>query len=105
MLTYQQKIEKIIGALAYDIRGSWAYNTQSRVKIMIKLCEKINKNYWIKELEQDINYIIDDGRWMRDTWSGPYGPTNRKELNDDLYFEYEDVFECLESSFINDIDD
>ncbi len=96
----EAKITTLIAGLAYDIRGSWAQNTSFRIDIMIELCQKIGKKGWAAELEANENEIIEDGRWMRDTWTGPYGCTSQKIfMCDSFYGQYLDCFEFPEFFF------
>ena len=94
------KITHIIAALASDIRGDWSARTQYRVRLMIKLCISIDKGCWASQLRGNMGDIIEDGRWMRDIWSGPYYSSSQKELDDDvLYEKYKGFFNHPEYSF------
>ena len=96
----ETKITRIIAALAYDIRCDWFDGTKSRVRLMIKLCASIDKEGWASQLRGNMGEIIEDGRWMRDVWAGPYYATNQKDLDDDvLYEKYKGYFEALEICF------
>lgn len=91
---------KIIAALADDIRGDWSQNTAYRVQLMMKLCIDIEKIEWAVQLKANMDLIIEDGRWMRDYWMGPYGATSQEEIGDDvLYEKYKDCFQHPESNF------
>jgi len=73
----------ILGLLAQDIRGSWGNGTRCRVKAMVRLCYDLGENEWANLLEYSTLEIEFDGRWMRDSWPGPY------------YVNYENM-ECKE---------
>ena len=64
--------ENMIGVLTESIRGSWN-DTWDRLNAIIKLCGKLGRQDWIDQIENNADYIRDDGRWFRDVWTGPYG--------------------------------
>jgi hypothetical protein len=83
----------MIGALAYDIRQSWANNTYQRLQIMCELCKELGEKGWRKTIKEDWNDIVWDGRYFRD-WDGPYGGTTRDNMRLSGYDDH--VFECPE---------
>lgn len=94
------KIKTLIAGLAYDIRGDWSVNTRYRVKLMIELCQKIGAKTWAEQLQANLEEIIEDGRWMRDEWIGPYGcPSQEIFMCDSFYGKYLDCFQFPEFFF------
>lgn len=67
--------QRVIGALAADIRGDWSHAVDTRIDTMIQLCQKVSEAGWIKKLKSNRGRIKQDGRWFRDSWDGPYGGT------------------------------
>lgn len=57
----------LLGAFAMDIRNDWSWGVEYRIKLMRELMNDLNVNH-----EIDVEACIDDGRWMRNHWTGGY---------------------------------
>jgi hypothetical protein len=62
----------IIAMLARDIRGSYCGKYDDRVFAIKKLCSEAGQGKWTAHIEHWQKDGLDDGRWFRDLWSGPY---------------------------------
>lgn len=86
----KNQIKNCIGLIAESIRQDW-----SDGKWVRKRCEAIEELYGMldKTCYIDQDECIEDGRWFRDCWSGPYGGDEYMYLDDDLRDEYQDYWE------------
>ena len=69
----------LLGLYAADIRNYWGDHVGRRINRMFEFMRILGVDYPI-----DIEACVDDGRWMRDHWKGPYGGChlNPKEILD-----------------------
>lgn len=61
-----------IAVLAISIRDNWR-EIGDRLDKIISLCYKIGRQDLVDEIDENRDDIYNDGRWFRDSWSGPYG--------------------------------
>jgi hypothetical protein len=93
--------ERVIGALALDIRENWAYGVKDRIRKMKTIAFKF---------EVLLPYVneesaCEDGRWFSKCWDGPYGPCSYADLG--VVNETENIFlepEAVISDHIGEVD-
>lgn len=78
----------LMGALAFSIRNYWGDDMDSRIYSIRALMGDGIPNY-------DIDDDIDDGRWFRDVWEGPYGDIDDGLFTDDMILQYWNHLEWL----------
>lgn len=81
----------LLGIIARSIRDDWNC-IGNRIDTMYEICSQLGKLEWAKSLQEEKDDIIYDGRWMRDTWEGPYGQCY-----------WDDVQEIIREFDLNDI--
>jgi hypothetical protein len=87
----------ILGGLAEDIRGDWSDGVSKRIKKMEEIIEILGL-YWLSEIDED--ECCQDGRWMRNEWSGPYGCELKIcEMDKEILDRYIGWFQYPESIF------
>lgn len=72
--TVNETLELAIAWIAGSIRNDWT-NVNERLRIIRSLCLLLDTDQskeWIDQINENCIAIIEDGRWMRDFWKGPY---------------------------------
>jgi hypothetical protein len=90
--------EELLGFFAMDIRNDWSSEVPERIARMRTLMDLLGVDYEIDE-----EACVEDGRWMRDVWLGPYWSGNGWPIMEDADLEacdeyYDDLHfppECL----------
>lgn len=92
----ERKICLMIGILAADIRSHWN-DIDDRLNAIKKLCKKLGKKNWLKQIDENVDKIYEDGKWFRDTWDGPYNDQicTPEDVGETLYKEYVQYLNCL----------
>lgn len=97
--TKKEATLNVIGALALDIRGNWAYDVSDRLDLIIELSEEIDRRDLAKWIRRNVDDIMEDGRTMRD-WPGPYGNCSHADL--ELISQEPEIFsspDCVISDY------
>jgi hypothetical protein len=74
---FDDSLLNVVGAIALSIRDDWSdpFFNRCKVEKMKEILKHFNNRYLyqIYKLDSSIYDILEDGRWMRDEWDGPYG--------------------------------
>ena len=84
------EVDKMIGYIASDIRGNWRDSVKHRLGAIRELYARSGRTCpKIKD-----GRVAEDGRWMRDCWTGPYGNYQRSDFSDEAWAWLSQYCDC-----------